>query len=97
MLGSFRQDQTPESSPEELVVSGAKARYGSEVLVQVVGQLPRDDQRAIALRFALNSGKSRTLDQVGKELGVTREGARRIVLRAQESASGKYSGTEWSK
>lgn len=38
------------------------------------------------MRFGLHGGKAQTLDQVGNELGVTRESARRIIIRAQESA-----------
>lgn len=85
-LGSFCRDEAPESSPEELVVSTEVCRYASEVLADVVDQLPSDQRQAIVLRFGLHGGKSQTLDHVGEELGVTREGASRIILRDQENA-----------
>lgn len=85
-LRSFCRDEAPESSPEGLVVSTEECRYASEVLADVVDQLPSDQRQAIVLRFGLHGGKSQTLDHVGEKLGVTREGARRIILRAQENA-----------
>ena len=40
------------------------------------------ERRVLSLRFGLEDGRSHTLEEVGRELGVTRESARRIERRA---------------
>jgi DNA-directed RNA polymerase sigma subunit (sigma70/sigma32) len=86
MLGSLCRDEAPESSPEELVLSNEERRYASEVPAEVADQLSHDERQAVVLRVGLHGGRAQTLDQAGNELGVTREGAHRIITRAQENA-----------
>jgi RNA polymerase primary sigma factor len=49
---------------------------------QVVSNLPERERRVIELRFGLSDGRSRTLEQVSEELGVTRERVRQIEIKA---------------
>ncbi|HVT63613.1 MAG TPA: RNA polymerase sigma factor [Mycobacteriales bacterium] len=47
-------------------------------LRQVLGGLPERSAVVMRMRFGLDDGRSRTLDEVGKELGLTRERIRQI-------------------
>ena len=48
----------------------------------VLQTLSPREQRVLELRFGLKDGKSRTLEEVGKEFGVTRERIRQIEAKA---------------
>jgi RNA polymerase primary sigma factor len=49
---------------------------------QVLNQLTERERRVLQLRFGLEDGHSRTLEEVGKEFGVTRERIRQIEVKA---------------
>jgi RNA polymerase primary sigma factor len=49
---------------------------------QVLNQLTDRERRVLQLRFGLEDGHSRTLEEVGKEFGVTRERIRQIEVKA---------------
>jgi RNA polymerase primary sigma factor len=49
-----------------------------EQVEQVLNQLTERERRVLQLRFGLEDGHSRTLEEVGKEFGVTRERIRQI-------------------
>ena len=51
---------------------------GREVLEQVLGALPERARQVLVLRFGLDSGTPRTLEEVGAVLGVSRERARQL-------------------
>ncbi|MFP3975873.1 MAG: sigma-70 family RNA polymerase sigma factor [Dehalococcoidia bacterium] len=53
-----------------------------EQLEQALEQLPARERKVIRMRFGLEDGHSHTLDEVGRELGVTRERARQIEVKA---------------
>jgi len=53
-----------------------------EQLKEVLALLPAKERRVIELRFGLGDGRSRTLDKVGQEFGVTRERIRQIERKA---------------
>ena len=53
-----------------------------EQVHEVVGNLPEKEQRVICLRFGLDDGRGRTLEEVGKEFNVTRERLRQIESNA---------------
>jgi RNA polymerase primary sigma factor len=53
-----------------------------EHIDNVLASLPARERRVIELRFGLGDGCSRTLDEVGQEVGVTRERIRQIVQKA---------------
>ena len=53
-----------------------------EQVKDVLGDLTQREQEVLRLRFGLADGRSRTLEEVGKEFGVTRERIRQIEARA---------------
>ena len=54
----------------------------SQQIRQVMGTLPERERRVIELRFGLEDGNGRTLEEVSRELGITRERVRQIELKA---------------
>ena len=71
-LGDFLEDRTV--SPEELAV----AAVGREALEQVLNALPERERQVLILRFGLDSGTPRTLEEVGAVMGFSRERARQV-------------------
>ncbi len=53
-----------------------------EQLVEVLGTLTEREQNVLRLRFGLDDGRARTLEEVGKEFNVTRERIRQIEAKA---------------
>ena len=53
-----------------------------EQLVEVLSTLTEREQRVLCLRFGLNDGRARTLEEVGREFNVTRERIRQIEAKA---------------
>ena len=53
-----------------------------ESLVEVLGTLTEREQKVLRLRFGLDDGRARTLEEVGKEFNVTRERIRQIEAKA---------------
>jgi RNA polymerase primary sigma factor len=53
-----------------------------ERLKDVLGTLTEREQQVLNLRFGLNDGYSRTLEEVGKQFNVTRERIRQIEAKA---------------
>ncbi|MBN1483288.1 MAG: RNA polymerase sigma factor RpoD [Chloroflexia bacterium] len=52
-----------------------------EQINEVLEKLPERERRIIQLRFGLNDGRYRTLEEVGKEFGITRERIRQIEAK----------------
>ena len=50
----------------------------NEAVKQALGELSEREQKVVRLRFGLDDGQMRTLEEVGKEFGVTRERIRQI-------------------
>jgi RNA polymerase primary sigma factor len=48
----------------------------------VLGEMTQREQRVLILRFGLEDGRSRTLEEVGQEFNVTRERIRQIEAKA---------------
>jgi RNA polymerase nonessential primary-like sigma factor len=71
-LRDFVADQTPE--PIDLATTGL---LRSEVEI-VLATLSKREQTVIRLRFGLDDGRQRTLDEVGRECGLSRERIRQI-------------------
>jgi RNA polymerase primary sigma factor len=65
-------------SPEEF----ATAEYLKNQLKDILDTLQDRERRVLSLRFGLDDGVSRTLEEVGKEFGVTRERIRQIEAKA---------------
>ena len=53
-----------------------------EQLGDVLGTLTDREEKVLRLRFGLEDGRSRTLEEVGKEFNVTRERIRQIEAKA---------------
>ena len=65
-------------SPEELATS----EYLRGQMSEILDELQDREKRVLALRFGLEDGINRTLEEVGKEFGVTRERIRQIEAKA---------------
>lgn len=72
-LGDFLEDRTAESPPE-----AASFTMLREQLTKVLDSLAERERKVISLRFGLEDGRPRTLEEVGHEFGVTRERIRQI-------------------
>ncbi|MBO5955352.1 MAG: RNA polymerase sigma factor RpoD [Clostridia bacterium] len=76
-LQDFIQDnETP--APQD----AATFRLLKEQLVEVLGTLTPREEKVLRLRFGLDNGRARTLEEVGKEFNVTRERIRQIEAKA---------------
>ncbi len=76
-LGDFIEDEeTP--SPAEFVAM----KFFQEELEEILSQLKDRERRVLELRFGLEDGRSRTLEEVGSEFDVTRERIRQIEAKA---------------
>ena len=53
-----------------------------EQLEEVLGTLTEREQKVLTLRFGLEDGRARTIEEVGKEFNVTRERIRQIEAKA---------------
>ena len=63
-------------------IDAATRRLLKDQIGEVLGTLPPREQRVLQLRFGLEDGRSRTLEEVGKEFNVTRERIRQIEAKA---------------
>ena len=76
-LGDFIQDDNVPVPAEQAAFTLLK-----EQLVEVLGTLTDREQKVLRLRFGLDDGRARTLEEVGKEFNVTRERIRQIEAKA---------------
>ncbi|SFE08493.1 RNA polymerase primary sigma factor [Peptostreptococcaceae bacterium pGA-8] len=76
-LGDFIPDEDVPSPAEAAAFSMLK-----EQLLEVLGTLTDREQKVLKLRFGLEDGRARTLEEVGKEFDVTRERIRQIEAKA---------------
>lgn len=76
-LGDFIPDEDVPAPAEAAAFSMLK-----EQLVEVLDTLTEREQKVLKLRFGLEDGRSRTLEEVGKEFDVTRERIRQIEAKA---------------
>ena len=60
----------------------AAATLLKEQLNEVLDTLTDREQKGLRLRFGMNDGRARTLEEVGKEFDVTRERIRQIEAKA---------------
>jgi RNA polymerase primary sigma factor len=78
-LGEFIEDEKILSPVQQT---------GQRLLVDQVKEILADltprEQKILEMRFGLNDGVTRTLEEVGKEFGVTRERIRQIEAKALE-------------
>ncbi len=76
-LGDFIQDDNVPVPAE-----AATSTLLKEQLVEVLGTLTEREQKVLRLRFGMDDGRARTLEEVGKEFNVTRERIRQIEAKA---------------
>ena len=76
-LGDFIQDDNVPVPAE-----AAAATLLKEQLNEVLDTLTEREQKVLRLRFGMNDGRARTLEEVGKEFDVTRERIRQIEAKA---------------
>lgn len=76
-LGDFIQDDNVPVPAE-----AAAATLLKEQLDEVLDTLTEREQKVLRLRFGMNDGRARTLEEVGREFDVTRERIRQIEAKA---------------
>lgn len=76
-LGDFIPDDDVPAPAEAAAFSMLK-----EQLVEVLDTLTEREQKVLKLRFGLEDGRARTLEEVGKEFDVTRERIRQIEAKS---------------
>ena len=76
-LGDFIKDDNVPVPPDAAAFTLLK-----EQLEEVLGTLTEREQKVLTLRFGLEDGRARTLEEVGKEFNVTRERIRQIEAKA---------------
>jgi RNA polymerase primary sigma factor len=75
-LGDFIQDDSADSPAD----AATKAML-SDAVSEVLGELSEREQDIVRLRFGLDGGQAKTLEEVGKAFGVTRERIRQIEAK----------------
>ncbi len=75
-LGDFIQDDSVDGPAD----AATKAML-SDAVGQVLGELSEREQEIVRLRFGLDGGQAKTLEEVGREFGVTRERIRQIEAK----------------
>jgi RNA polymerase primary sigma factor len=76
-LGDFIPDEDVPSPADAAAFSMLK-----EQLVEVLSTLTDREQEVLRLRFGLDDGRARTLEEVGQQFKVTRERIRQIEAKA---------------
>lgn len=76
-LGDFIPDEDAPAPAE-----AASYALLKEQLVEVLNTLTEREEKVLRLRFGLDDGRARTLEEVGKEFNVTRERIRQIEAKA---------------
>lgn len=76
-LGDFLPDYDAKAPAEEAAFTLLK-----EQLIGVLDTLTTREEKVLRLRFGLDDGRARTLEEVGKEFNVTRERIRQIEAKA---------------
>ncbi|MDW7675258.1 MAG: RNA polymerase sigma factor RpoD [Bacillota bacterium] len=76
-LGDFIEDEDAPAPAE-----AASFMLLKEQLEEVLDTLTPREEKVLRLRFGLDDGRSRTLEEVGQEFGVTRERIRQIEAKA---------------
>ena len=80
--GDSRLGDFIENRESPTTVEAASHQLLKEQLLGVLGVLTEREQRVLELRFGLDDGRDRTLEEVGREFGVTRERIRQIEAKA---------------
>ena len=84
-IGEEEDSHLGDFIPDEDVLAPADAATFTmlrEQLIEVLDTLTPREQKVLRLRFGLDDGRARTLEEVGKEFDVTRERIRQIEAKA---------------
>jgi len=85
-LGDYNEDSTLgeflEDEKQIMPSQSAARRLLKDQLREIMGDLNPREQKILSLRFGLEDGVTHTLEEVGKEFGVTRERIRQIEAKA---------------
>ena len=76
-LGDFIEDRSAPSPSDAATFALLREQVG-----EVLGTLSARERKVLQFRFGLEDGRSRTLEEVGREFGVTRERIRQIEAKA---------------
>jgi len=76
-LGDFIEDEDAPAPPD-----AASFRLLREQLQEVLYTLAPREEKVLRLRFGIDDGRARTLEEVGQQFGVTRERIRQIEAKA---------------
>ena len=77
----FSLGDTIEDDSVEMPADAATRTLLNEAVKQALSELNEREQAVVRLRFGLDDGQMRTLEEVGKEFGVTRERVRQIEAK----------------
>jgi len=77
---TLEQFVTDEEAPT--LIESVSKEFLKDYLNEVLGTLSDRERRVLEMRFGLSDGKSKTLEDVGKEFNVTRERIRQIEAKA---------------
>ena len=75
-LGDFIEDESVDSPAD-----AATRMMLHDAVTEVLGELSDREQEIVRLRFGLDGGRAKTLEEVGQEFGVTRERIRQIEAK----------------
>lgn len=84
-IGEEEDSHLGDFIPDEDASEPAEAAYYTmlkEQLTEVLGTLTPREEKVLRLRFGIEDGRTRTLEEVGKEFNVTRERIRQIEAKA---------------
>lgn len=84
-IGEEEDSHLGDFIPDDDVIAPADAATFTmlrEQLIEVLDTLTPREQKVLRLRFGLDDGRARTLEEVGKEFEVTRERIRQIEAKA---------------
>lgn len=76
-VGDLQADHSAENPYQNLVAEANK-----EIIMNVFDTLNEKESKVMRLRFGIDSDHAHTLEEIGKELGVTRERVRQIEVKA---------------
>jgi RNA polymerase primary sigma factor len=76
-LGDFIQDETAVAPVQAATYTMMKTQ-----VLQALNTLTDRERKVLLLRFGIDDGRARTLEEVGREMGVTRERIRQIEAKA---------------
>ena len=76
-LGDFIEDETTTTPTDSVSTTMLK-----ETLLSVLNSLTPREEKVLRLRYGVDDGRPRTLEEVGKEFNVTRERIRQIEAKA---------------